>query len=180
MEKIISRLQLSFALQDIREQRPDLWFLSIAKNNAVSILTSLRDIHGFTSLILLTAVDYLENNVFQLTYILRNYSMNVSLGIEVKLPREAAVMDSIHHLWQHAETFQRELKEMFGIDFPGSPGIDEGFVLEGWDNIPPLRRDFDTRKYARETFFPRPGRTKHDPRDQMRSKLYSDYSGGEK
>lgn len=180
MEKIISRLQQSFTLQDVRKQRPDLWFLSIAKNNAVSLLTSLRDIHGFTSLILLTAVDYPEDQVLQLSYILRNYQNNSSLCIEVKLSRETAVMDSIHHLWQHAETFQRELKEMFGIDFPGSPHLDEGFVLEGWDNIPPMRRDFDTRKYARETFYPRPGRTTHNPRDHMRSKLYSDYPGGEK
>ncbi|WP_416208189.1 NADH-quinone oxidoreductase subunit C [Halomonas sp.] len=34
---------------------------------------------------------------------------------------------------------QRELKEMFGIDFPGSPRVDEPFVLESWDDIPPMR-----------------------------------------
>ncbi|MBN2781385.1 MAG: NADH-quinone oxidoreductase subunit C, partial [Candidatus Marinimicrobia bacterium] len=78
----------------------------------------------------------------------------------------------IHHLWKQAATYQRELKEMFGIDFPGSPRIDEPFILEGWQDIPPYRRDFDTKKYSEETYFPRPGRTTHDPADYMKQKLY--------
>jgi len=81
-------------------------------------------------------------------------------------------MASIHHLWKQAGTYQRELKEMFGIDFPGSPRVDDSFILEGWDNIPPMRRDFDTKKYSEETFFPRPGRESHDPETYMKSKLY--------
>jgi len=93
------------------------------------------------------------------------------------LDRTTPVMNSIHHLWEHAETFQREIKELFGIDFPGSPGIDDGFVLEGWDNIPPMRRDFDTVKYSNETFFSRPGRETRDPAEYMKEKLYPENNG---
>ncbi len=39
------------------------------------------------------------------------------------LPRDAASMDSIHDLWPTAATYQRELREMFGIDFPDSPRV---------------------------------------------------------
>ena len=67
-------------------------------------------------------------------------------------------MISIHHLWEQAATYQQEIHEMFGINFPGSPGVDENFILEGWQNIPPMRRDFDTLKYSVETYFPREGR----------------------
>ena len=63
---------------------------------------------------------------------------------------------------------------MFGIDFPGSPGVDEDFLLEGWDEIPPMRREFDTRAYAEKTFFPREGRKKTDPRAHMQAALYPD------
>ena len=50
--------------------------------------------------------------------------------------------------------------------------IDDGFVLEGWDNIPPMRKDFDTKKYVEETYYPRDGRTTKDPSEHMEEKLY--------
>jgi NADH-quinone oxidoreductase subunit C len=92
--------------------------------------------------------------------------------IRVPLDRDTPVMGSIHHLWAQAATYQRELHEMFGIDFPGSPRVDEPFILEGWQNIPPYRRDFDTKRYAEETYFPRPGRSTNDPAEYMKKKLY--------
>jgi NADH-quinone oxidoreductase subunit C len=88
------------------------------------------------------------------------------------IDRTEATMTSAHHLWKQIATYQRELKEMYGIDFPGSPGLNESFILEGWDNIPPMRRDFDTKKYAAETFFPRERPKTNDPGEYMKSKLY--------
>jgi NADH-quinone oxidoreductase subunit C len=56
--------------------------------------------------------------------------------------------------------------------------VDEDFMLEGWDEIPPMRREFDTKAYAERTFFPRPGRKSTDPRSHMQEQLYP--SGGDK
>jgi NADH-quinone oxidoreductase subunit C len=103
---------------------------------------------------------------------LHNYELHADVGIRVSIPRDGAVMDSIHDLWAQAATYQRELREMFGIDFPDSPRLYEPFALEGWDDIPPMRREFDTKRYSEETYFPRPGRQSEDPADYMRRKLY--------
>jgi NADH-quinone oxidoreductase subunit C len=35
-----------------------------------------------------------------------------------------------------------------------------------------MRRDFDTLDYSEKTYFPRPGRTTHDPREHMKEQLY--------
>ena len=105
---------------------------------------------------------------------LYNYKDNINLGVRVELDRNNPTMTTMHHLWAQMATYQRELKEMFGIDFPDSPRLDEPFILEGWDNIPPMRRDFDTKKYSEETYFPRPGRKTHDPAEYMKQKLYPD------
>jgi len=172
MKKIIENLEEIFQISEYEEKREDLHFITVEKKHLISLLTHLRDLSGFTSLIFLQCVDFLEDGIFQLTYMLHNYDSNISLAVRVKLNREEAEMFSIHHLWEHAETFQRELKELFGIDFPGSPGIDDGFVLEGWDEIPPMRRDFDTVEYNQRTFFPRPGRETKDPAEHMKEKLY--------
>ncbi len=152
---------------DREDKRPDLSFVTLPKERLVEAVGWLKRSAGYTHLVLLTAVDWLEENVFQLTYILNNPSERRDLALRTMIPRESPVMESIHALWAQAATYQRELKEMFGIDFPGSPRIDESFILEGWHDIPPYRRDFDTRKYSEETYFPRPGRTSHDPREHM-------------
>ena len=116
--------------------------------------------------------DWIENNQFQLSYIINNPELKMDLILRVFIDREKAEMESIHHLWEQAATYQRELKEMFGINFPNSPRVDKPFILEGWDGPPPYRRDFDTKKYSEETYFPREGRTTNDPSDYMKQKLY--------
>lgn len=172
MKDIIIDIQKRFKISEVIEQQRELTFITVKKELAVALITHLRDIEGFSHFVLLTAVDWIEDDKFQLTYILNNPTKKTDIGIRVFIDRETATMDSAHHLWEQVATYQRELKEMFGIDFPGSPRVDESFILEGWDNIPPYRRDFDTLKYAQETFFPREGRESNDPAEFMKKKLY--------
>ena len=172
MKELLKDLQTRFAISNVVYQRPDEAFATVRKEDAVALITHLRDHKGFKHLVLMTAVDWLEDGKFQLTYLLNNHELKVDLGLRVMLDRETASMEPIDHLWKQAVTYQRELKEMFGIDFPNATRIDEPFILEGWQDIPPYRRDFDTKKYSEETYFPRPGRETHDPAEYMKKKLY--------
>ena len=174
MKTIIDDIKTRFEISDVVKQRDNFNFLTCKKEQTISLITHLKNIEGFSHFVLLTAVDWIEEGEFQLTYILNNPDKKIDIGIRTFIERETATMDSAHHLWEHVATYQRELKEMFGIDFPGSPRVDESFILEGWDDIPPYRRDFDTKKYSEETFFPREGRTTNDPTEYMKKKLYSD------
>ncbi len=172
MEEILKRLDERFYVREKKQQRPNLLFVTVDKKVAVEAVTYLRDYEGFRHLVMISAVDYIEQNLFQLTYLLHNYQLHSDIGVRVFIDREHPVMDSIHHLWAAAQVYQREIKEMFGIDFPGSPRVDEPMILEGWDNIPPMRKDFDTKKYSEETYFPREGRFTLDPIKQMEKKNY--------
>ncbi|MBN1199240.1 MAG: NADH-quinone oxidoreductase subunit C [Bacteroidales bacterium] len=174
IDQVIGNLNELFGGKDHHRQRKGLDFITIPKEQAVAAITYLSNPEGFKHLVLLTAVDWLEQGQFQLTYLLNNPDNKQDLGIRVLIPRDQAVMDSIHDLWGQAATYQRELREMFGIHFPGSPRVDQPFILEGWDGPPPYRRDFDTKKYAEETYFPRPGRSSNDPTEYMKHQLYPD------
>ena len=174
MEVIINDIKKRFEIFDVVKQSDNLNFITCKKEQAVSLITHLKDIEGFTHFVLLSAVDWIEDGEFQLTYILNNPDKKLDISIRIFIDRDNASMDSSHHLWEHVATYQRELKEMFGIDFPGSPRVNEQFILEGWDEIPPMRRDFDTEKYSEETFFPREGRTTNDPTEYMKKKIYPD------
>lgn len=172
MEEMLKRLDERFFIQKKDVQRNNLAFVTVKQNVAVEAVTYLRDYEGYRHLVMISAVDYIEQNLFQLTYLLHNYQTHTDIGVRVEIDRERPVMDSIHHLWAAAQVYQRELKEMFGIDFPGSPRVNEPMILEGWDSIPPMRKEFDTKKYSAETYFPREGRFTLDPKDEMEKKLY--------
>lgn len=172
MKTLIEKLSRSYALTDVVYQRPDLTFVTVPKENTIQLITQLRDYEGFSHFVLLSVVDWIEDNLFQLTYFLNNPTEKYDLAIRCMIDRDEATMTSAHHLWKQIATYQRELKEMYGIEFPGSPRLNESFILEGWDNIPPMRRDFDTKKYSAETFFPRERPQTNDPAAYMKSKLY--------
>jgi NADH-quinone oxidoreductase subunit C len=174
IERVLGNLERLFGGMDHFLQRANLGFVTIPKEHGVAAVTHLRDHEGFEHLVLLTAVDWIEDGKFQLTYLLNNPDARLDLGVRVILERDEAEMESIHHLWKQAATYQRELHEMFGINFPGSPRVDQPFILEGWEGPPPYRRDFDTKKYSEETYFPRLGRESHDPTEYMKQKLYPD------
>ena len=174
MEQILQDISKQFEITDIVKKRDNLNFITCKKEQTISLITYLRDIKGFSHFVLLSVVDWIEDGVFQLVYFLNNPEKKIDIGIRTMISRENATMTSAHHLWEQIATYQRELKEMYGIDFPGSPRLDEPFILEGWDGIPPMRRDFDTNKYAEETFFPREGRVTNDPEEYMKKKLYPD------
>lgn len=167
-------IHLGFSVHALEEKRPDQAFIRVDKDDAVSLLGHLKRLSGYTHLSFFTAIDRIEEGVFRLLYMVHNYELTHDLGVLVEIPRdgEACRMDSIHHLWPAAETYQRELREMFGIEFPGSPRLYEDFALEGWEGPPPMRKEFDTRAYSEETYYVRPGRQTHDTRQQMKEKLY--------
>ena len=173
MEELINKLKQMISIDSSTKQRDDLYFITVREEQLDMILSHLKNYEGFTHLAFLQAVDFLEDNKFQLTYMLYNY---VNLGIKVLIGREKAEMISIHKLWDHAWQYQREIHEMYGIDFPGSPRVNESFVLEGWEEIPPMRRDFNTLEYSTKTFYQRPGRSTNDPKEYMKKKMYKNFA----
>ena len=178
MNEMIERLQKLFDASDYREQKPSLSFIKVDKEKAEQMIRHLKHNEGYAHLSFFTTSDYIEKGFFRLIYMLHNYDAKHDLGIHVEIDRENATMQSIHGLWAQAADYQRELKEMYGIDFPGSPRVDDYFMLEGWDNMPPMRKDFDTHQYVEDTYFPREGRGEsYDPREYMKSKLYPDEGG---
>ena len=174
IKETLTNLESRFEITDIKEQRNNLVFVTTKKEQIIPLLTHMRDNEGFTYFVLLSVVDWIEDGVFQLSYILNNPEKHVDIVFRCMIERENASMESAHHLWKQIATYQRELYEMYGIDFPGSPRVHESFILEGWDDIPPMRREFDTKKYSEETYFPRPGRESKDPKEHMKNKLYPD------
>ncbi|MDA3909944.1 MAG: NADH-quinone oxidoreductase subunit C [Bacteroidales bacterium] len=174
MKEILERINQQFNCSAHEHQPENLSWVQLDKKQLVPLLSYLKHTENFSHFVLLTAVDWIENNEFQLNYLLTNHELHQDIAIRVMIPRDEPEMITAHHLWQQIATYQREINEMYGINFPNSPRVNESFLLEGWEGIPPMRREFDTKKYSEETFFPRPRQEGKDPQTHMKQKLYPD------
>ncbi len=64
--------------------------------------------------------------------------------LRVRLPREGARVPSLCELIPSAGPFERELREMFGINVDGLPNPDKLYLPDDWpENEYPLRKDFE-------------------------------------
>jgi len=131
-----------------------------AENHSVlTILRFLKD-DGFNHLALLSAVDWIEDNVFELCFILTSYqrdddeysdSQRLHIILKTTIPREKPDFQTITAIFPIAEPYEREIHELFGIKFEGHPRLTP-LLLEREYEIPPFRKDFDTRKYVKDVF----------------------------
>ncbi|RLD43800.1 MAG: NADH-quinone oxidoreductase subunit C [Bacteroidetes bacterium] len=137
-----------------RERRIEV---SVSKKLIPSVLSYVKDQLGFTHMSHMSCVDWLEDEHFELIYILWSPELKVQLLIKTLINRENPSIENVDMIWGQLNTYQREIREMFGIQFTGMIGKEE-FILEDWDEMPPMRRDFDTAEFIKEAYFERPGR----------------------
>lgn len=62
---------------------------------------------------------------------------------KVKLDREAPAIETVFDIWRTAEFHEREVYEMFGVNFLHHPDLRLLILPEGWEGKNPLRKDFD-------------------------------------
>jgi len=108
---------------------------------------------GFDHCSAISVTDWPGEEAFELTYHLWSYDHKVLLTVKSRIDRGKATVDSAVPLWgPSAGIHERELHELFGVEFAGNPDLAPLF-LENWDGPPPFRKDFDWRDYVRKEFY---------------------------
>src|SRR5512140_1650349 len=65
------------------------------------------------------------------------------ISLRVRVPRQGASLPSLCEVIPSAEVFERELREMFGIEITGLRTTDHLYLPDDWpDATFPLRKDF--------------------------------------
>jgi len=149
---IVERLKERFEILIAEEKRKDLLIIETTKKELIPMLFYLKEYKGYRTLTLISCVDWIEDKKFQMSYILWNFRIKRNIIVKFMLDRENPDFETACKLWPQAEAYEREIHEMFGVNFEGNPTQNEELILEDWDNIPPMRRDFDTLKYSMEKF----------------------------
>lgn len=113
------------------------------------ILKFLKEKIGFDHLSDVTCVDYIDEGEFELIYHLWSHPKKMRCNVKVRIPRNSPVAPTVMNIWAGAQVHERENHELFGVKFEGNDDLAPLF-LEDWDEIPPFRKDFDTREYVKK------------------------------
>ena len=106
------------------------------------VVRFLKDADGlaFSFLSSITAVDYVE--YFELVYHLTSLTLNQSVVIKARCyGRDELRAPSVSGVWRGADFQEREIWDLFGIQFDGHPNLKRILLWEGFPGHP-LRKDF--------------------------------------
>ncbi len=150
MKDIIKRIKEKLDVSELEKIQDDEYRIVVKLENIYESLVLLKR-EGFEHLSLISATDWIKDNKFELVYILYSYKDKTILLVSIFIDRRIAKGKTIKELWPVAATYEREIYEMFGIEFEGNDDK-RPFILEGWKGMPPMRKDFDLNKYANKKF----------------------------
>ncbi len=88
-----------------------------------------------------TAVDWPKRNVIEVVYHLLSYTHRHAIVLKVEADRAAPSVPSVEGVWKTANWFEREIYDLFGVDFPGHPDLRRIMLPDDWVGHP-LRKDY--------------------------------------
>lgn len=83
---------------------------------------------------------------FEVNYHLVSIPRRARLRLKTKLSGSDPVMDSLVPVWPGAGWLEREIFDLFGIQFTGHPDLRRILLPDDWEGYP-LRRDFPTQGF---------------------------------
>ena len=154
--ELLSAIEARFAGVQVSEFRGQTR-LKIDRERFQALMQCLRDDYGFDLLVDVTCVDYLgyrdATDRFGLVYLLANSETPRRITIRVMLNEPDMTIPSVVPLWAGAEWLEREVWDMFGIQFAGHPDLRRILLPEAF-SAHPLRKDYPLQGRGERHNFP--------------------------
>jgi NADH-quinone oxidoreductase subunit C len=135
------RERFGAAILDALEDRKQP-YLVIDAAQLSEIARYSRDEEKFDLLEDFTAVDWPKREKrFDLVAILYSFPHNTRLRLKTAIPSDQHP-STLTDIWPTANWLEREIFDMFGVEFTGHPGLTRILLPDGWQGHP-LRKDYD-------------------------------------
>ncbi len=95
----------------------------------------------------MTAVDFLEEKKIVCVYHLYSMRSGDKLVVKCDLGRDKPSIPTVSDLWRGCEWFEREVFDMFGVNFEGHPDMRRIMMTDDWVGYP-LRKDYKDSRIA--------------------------------
>jgi NADH-quinone oxidoreductase subunit C len=142
-----------FATSAFRDNRRVL----VAPEKLLAVLQCLKQECGFDLLVDVTAVDYLHypdaRDRFGVVYALCNTTTGERTYVKTYLNEPDLTIPSAYSLWKGADWMEREVYDMYGIEFSGHPDLRRILMPEEFTAYP-MRKDYPLRGRGERHNFP--------------------------
>ena len=95
----------------------------------------------FDFLFCLTCIDWKTH--LTMVYNLDSTKFRHNIVVKSKLSIDKPAIESVCSVWKTAEFNEREVYEMFGVDFINHPDLRLLILPDGWEGKNPMRKDFE-------------------------------------
>jgi NADH:ubiquinone oxidoreductase subunit C len=95
----------------------------------------------FDYLFCLTCIDWKTH--LTMVYHLSSTKFRHTLVVKSKLDRNQPEIETVSLIWRTAEFHEREVYELFGVNFLNHPDLRLLILPDGWEGKNPLRKDFE-------------------------------------
>ena len=124
-------------------------YLAVDRSLIPDLLRLLRDEEQFDYCVDITAVHYPKREKqFDVVWILYSFPRNERVRVKTQIA-DAASIPSAVSIWPTANWLEREVYDMFGIQFDGHPDLKRILLPDGWKGYP-LRKDYDILQQDKE------------------------------
>ena len=100
---------------------------------------------GYLSAI--TGIDRTDS--IEIVYFVSSLEYRHKLTVKTKVDRLGGKIDSIQHLIPAANWFEREIWELYGVDFVNHPDLRRFLLPDDWDEGNPMLRDWEGSDFIR-------------------------------
>jgi len=116
--------------------------LEIAPGKIVSICGFLKYDQKFVRLSSVTAVDrYPAEPRFEVVYHLHSIELNQRVRLKCRVYGADPAIESVTSVWRGANWYEREVFDLFGINFLNHPDLRRILMPDDWEGHP-LRKDY--------------------------------------
>ena len=124
-------------------------YLTVDRSLIPDILRLLRDEEQFDYCVDITAVHYPKREKqFDVVWILYSFPRNERVRVKTQIADGASIPSSVS-IWPTANWLEREVYDMFGIQFDGHPDLKRILLPDGWKGYP-LRKDYGILQQDKE------------------------------
>ena len=121
--------------------------LEIPAEKIAAVCAHLKQACGYERMSTVTAVDrYPAEPRYEVVYHLHSVSKHERVRLKCRVGGEHPAIDSITGVWRAANWYEREVFDLFGIEFRGHPDLRRIMLPEGWEGHP-LRKDYPVKGY---------------------------------
>ena len=108
--------------------------------NTAELLRNNPDLN-FDYLFCLTCIDWKTH--LTMVYHFESTKFRQPLVVKVQLDRNKPEIETVSHIWRTAEFHEREVYEMFGVNFLNHPDLRLLILPDGWEGKNPMLKDFE-------------------------------------